>query len=109
MRLVGLFAWAVGAGCAAYPKSAAVPAAITDADVRLAAEKWPDGVTQEKLETGRKLFAEKCNHCHEYPDIRSVEEHAWPPILKRMGKRAGLDDAQIDDVGRFVLVARLRP
>jgi cytochrome c5 len=108
LRFVQLVVATAGVACTLYPKSAAAPTAITEADVQIASSKWPDA-NADSLEAGRKVFVGTCNHCHEYPDVHAVEENAWPPIVKRMGKKAGLTETQIEEATRFILVARERP
>ena len=93
-------------GCG-YPKPGGAPPPLSGADVASAKSRFPDA-TDASLSSGRDLFLAKCNGCHDYPDLSSVAEGAWPKIMGRMGPNAKLDAAQTDAVLRFVLVARAR-
>ena len=91
-----------------FPKTGAVPGALSPAQVTAATGRWPDA-TQPQLEMGRSLFIARCNHCHGYPDIDSIGEDRWPGIMDRMGKNASLDASQRDAVLHFVLASRGAP
>jgi cytochrome c5 len=92
---------------ACYPKAGAVPAPAATADLATASARWPNA-SAEGLAAGRATFIEKCNGCHDYPDVTSIDEAKWPGILARMGKKADLDSAATENVLHFVLVARSR-
>ena len=95
------------AAACGYPKSGAVPDAVAPADVTAAKARWPDADI-DMLAAGRALFVAKCNNCHGYPEIRSIDEARWPEIVGRMGKKAALDQAATESILRFVLTARQR-
>ena len=94
----------VAAGCG-FPPAGAVPPPVTAADADAAKARFPDS-SEASLNEGRDLFASHCNRCHNYPDVRKIEEGRWPDILSRMGKKANLDDSQVRAVLTFVLVVR---
>lgn len=96
---------AIGCG---FPAAGPVPPPLTVADVDTAKTHFPSA-TKESLDAGRDLFAARCNGCHNYPDVWKVDDAHWPEIIKRMGRKAGLDEAQSRSVLSFVLVARSRP
>jgi hypothetical protein len=98
--------WALG--CTLFPKAGNVPEPVSEADVARASAKWPPGVSQESLQAGRAQFMAKCNHCHDYPDLRAIDEPDWPSIVKRMGQKAQLSPQDVDNVLHFILVARER-
>ena len=102
--LVGTLALA--AGCA-YPETAPMaPGPLSPAAVTYAASKWPDA-TPASLESGRSTFLSHCNHCHGYPDVLQIKEERWPQILERMGAKAELTPAQIQEVLHFVVAERI--
>jgi hypothetical protein len=93
----------VAAGC--YPKSAAAPGAVSEANATWAASKWPDS-TPETLAKGHDLFIAKCNGCHGYPDFAPIAEEKWPKIVDRMGNHVDFDDKQKEAVLRFILASK---
>ena len=55
---------------------------------------------------GYSVYVARCNRCHEYPEPASVDEKAWPGVIKRMGDKAKLDPKQRESVLKYVLAAR---
>jgi mono/diheme cytochrome c family protein len=96
---------AIGCG---FPAAGPVPPPLTVADVDTAKARFPN-TSKDSLDTGRDLFAARCNGCHNYPDVWKVDDARWPEIMKRMGNKAGLDEAQSHAVLSFIRVARSRP
>lgn len=94
-------------GCA-FPEAGPLPPPFTPADVDAAKTRFPT-TDKTSLDAGRDLFASRCNGCHNYPDVWKIDDAHWPDIVKGMGKKAELDDAQSRSVLSFILVARLRP
>ena len=92
---------------ACYPKAGALPGAVDPTDIAIANRIWPT-TTPEMLAGGRTTYAAKCNGCHDYPELASIDESKWADIVARMGKKAGLDAAASESVLRFVVVARAR-
>lgn len=104
--VLGLFATsAIGCG---FPAAGPVPPPITPADADAAKARFPNS-SKAALDTGRDLFASRCNGCHNYPDVSKIDDARWPEIVSRMGKKAGLDDVQSRLVLSFILVARSHP
>ena len=64
------------------------------------------GGSAEALARGRQTFTTQCNKCHALPDPNGEGADAWPTILAEMSKRAGLSDAEREDVLRYVISAR---
>jgi len=98
---------ATAAGCG-FPAAGPLPSPITPADADAAKTRFPT-TDKTSLDAGRDLFASRCNGCHNYPDVWKIDDARWPDIVKRMGNKAGLDDAQSRSVLSFILVARSRP
>jgi cytochrome c5 len=96
---------AIGCG---FPAAGPVPPPITPADADAAQTRFPN-TSKATLDTGRDLFAARCNGCHNYPDVWKIDDARWPEILSRMGKKAGLDETQNRVVLSFILVARSHP
>lgn len=72
------------------------------------AEQNP-GAQEGDLERGRELFMTSCGRggfCHKLPTPASRSAEKWPGIMERMAKRAALNDAEEQDVLRFVLAVR---
>jgi hypothetical protein len=94
---------AMGAGC--YPKAGPPPGALSASSVASASTRWP-GATERSLSVGHDLFLEKCNACHDYPDLAAIPDERWPHILDKMARKADLDAGQRDAVLHFVLASR---
>lgn len=88
-----------------YPKAGPVPGPVTPTAMASAQQRWPDA-TSTQLEAGHSLFAAKCNGCHDYPDIDSVPDSRWPSTMKKMGKKAKLNDDETEAVLRFIQASR---
>lgn len=93
----------VFAGC--YPAKGPAPGPVSPATLQAATTRWPES-TSESLETGRAAFLGNCNKCHGYPDVHKVGEGEWPSIVKRMGKKAGLDEGQKELLLHYILAER---
>lgn len=111
-RLPILSALAIVAGSMAvacgFPKTVdGPPPRITVQQVEHEAQAG-SGVTQAYLDTGRDLFAAKCNGCHGYPDIATVADDKWPAIMTRMGKKSDLNADQSQQVLAFVRAAKAK-
>ena len=96
------FAAALGA---CYPPTAAAPGAVSPAGVTWATAKWSDE-SEAKLDGGREIFVANCNRCHGYPAIAKIGDEKWPDLVKWMGGKANLDDAQKQSLLRFILATR---
>jgi hypothetical protein len=92
-------AGAMLAGCGA---TAAPPQPLTAAQIDSAQHRWPD-TTPATLGAGRDLFYAKCNECHDYPKLETIEETRWKKILQVMGPRAKLDQREVESVTRYVV------
>lgn len=104
-RLVPALALAISAAACGFPKTADAPPPLSAGDASAAATRWP-GATPQSLAHGRELFVAKCNGCHGYPDLASIDEARWPAVVDRMGEKADLAAKDREDVLRFVLAAR---
>ena len=80
--------------------SSVIPAMVT-----VAQKRWPDA-SREGLERGQAIFASKCKDCHALPSPKAHTAEAWPAIVGKMGKLAGLDAASAESVLRYVTAAR---
>ena len=78
----------------------ATPAMTASAQAR-----WPDA-TIEQLAHGRVTMMAHCSECHGLAAPRSEVAAEWPKIMQRMAKKAKLEDAQREDILRYVLAAR---
>jgi len=94
-----------GALGACYPPTAAPPGAVSPAGVTWASAKWSDA-NEAKLDGGREIFVANCNRCHGYPAIMKIGDEKWPDLVKWMGGKANLDDAQRQSLLRFILATR---
>lgn len=96
----------VGASTSACgPKAGAAPGPLSMASAELARSRWPDA-SLESLEQGRQLFLTNCHRCHSYPDRTAYTAEEWPALVRRMGRKAHLSDAEATLVLRFVLTDR---
>jgi mono/diheme cytochrome c family protein len=96
----------VGASTSACgPKAGAAPGPLSMASAELARSRWPDA-SVESLEQGRQLFLTNCHRCHSYPDRTAYTAEEWPSLVRRMGRKAHLSDAEAMLVLRFVLTDR---
>ena len=85
--------------------SAAVPE-VSPAMVDHAAKAWP-GADPLQLQRGRALLTSgRCSQCHGQPGPQSAKAGDWPDVVKRMGRKAKFDDAQREDLLRYLLAAR---
>jgi hypothetical protein len=102
-ELLGIVA-AVGLG-ACYPKAGPAPGPLTPASLAAAQSRWPS-TTAASLESGRKVFLDHCNKCHDYPDVTAFSEDKLGSVVPKMGKKAHLTQEETDQVLTFVLVLR---
>jgi hypothetical protein len=93
-------------GC--FPKPGVAPGPLSEVVLASAQERWPDS-SPESLEKGRQIFLASCDSCHSYPDMAYYPEEKWPTIMKRMGHKSDLSDADWALALQFVLVARTAP
>ena len=91
-----------------YPKAGPPPGPLTASTVERAQGRWPDA-TLGSLEAGRSLFLGNCNRCHGYPIPSAYSEERWRKIVPWMGGKAGLSDAEQENVLRFLLARRDDP
>jgi cytochrome c5 len=87
------------------PATAPPPAPLSPAAVVAAKSTWAE-VTEQSLNEGRELFVKSCNRCHGYPDVFSESQAEWPALVQEMGKRAKLDEGQMQLVTHFIIAAR---
>lgn len=55
------------------------------------------------LAAGKTLYENKCAMCHRLYEPREFTPEAWKPILKSMAIKANIDDAQRDQVYRYIV------
>lgn len=91
------------AGC--YPAKGPAPGPVSPATLQAATTRWPES-TSDSLESGRSVFLGSCNKCHGYPDVHKVDEDKWPAVVKRMGKKAKLDQGQEELLLHYILAER---
>lgn len=51
---------------------------------------------------GKELFANRCGACHAAPELEHYTVNQWPSIIKSMKPRAGLTDADMQYVVKYV-------
>lgn len=107
-HLAPALALALTVAACGFPKTADAPPPLSAGDASAAAARWP-GATAESIAHGRELFVAKCNGCHGYPDLASLDASRWPPVVERMAAKSDLAAKDRDDVLHFVLTARERP
>jgi mono/diheme cytochrome c family protein len=93
---------------ACFPKAGTVPGPLSAAALESAQARWP-GTSAEELEQGRQLFLNHCDSCHSLPDRAAYSEAEWPGLVRRMGKKADLKEAERELVLRFILANRSEP
>ena len=59
-------------------------------------------VMTEALAEGKTLFENNCAKCHSLYNPKDFSSEQWQPILIRMQKEAGLDDAQIGSISNYI-------
>jgi mono/diheme cytochrome c family protein len=57
------------------------------------------------LESGRRIYLEKCSRCHVAEPVRDYPAARWPGIIADMGERAKLSEEQHRQVLAYVLAA----
>lgn len=62
-------------------------------------------VDTASLDRGRALAMTTCHECHRqrWPQQKSPEE--WPPYVRKMGRRGGLNSGQIRDLAFYMVEA----
>ena len=88
------------AGGNALPKTTAL-------DVTRAEQLWP-GATAEQLSHGRTLYLGHCTSCHLPVAPSTVSAREWPSHVREMKTRAGLSDAEIRLVERYLVTIASR-
>ena len=99
--LGGVFALA---GCLPPRDHANLPE-VSDRMVTYATGQWADA-TPTQLMHGRDTMLTTCTACHSMPspDHESVAE--WPSVMKSMGHKAKVSDADESAMLRYILAAR---
>lgn len=109
---LGLAAGAAAAGLLLAACGAAfVAPEVSPELVQIGQKRGPDA-TSATLERGRATFVASCGKggfCHGLRSPKSRTEAQWPPIVERMAKKAGLGEAERQDVLRFILAVRDLP
>lgn len=59
-------------------------------------------VMTEALAEGKTLFENNCAKCHSLYNPKDFSSEQWQPILIRMQKEAGLDDAQMGSISNYI-------
>lgn len=101
--VAGILSIAALSGC--FPKAGPLPGPLPSESIARAQSRWP-AATEESLARGRGLFAEHCDNCHHYPELREYSETQWPKIVWRMSKKSGISPDDSERVLHFVLAAR---
>jgi len=55
-----------------------------------------------ELEEGKNLYDNSCGNCHKLYEPKKFTQEEWKPILKRMQKKAKLDDTQITSISNYI-------
>lgn len=104
-----LFALTV-AGCAAEGGSARV---AQDSKGRLppvgAAMAEAVGLKPAQIDEAAKLYTAKCLRCHKSYDPRAYTDKQWQTWMSKMNRKAHLDSAQQDLLGRYLKAVRETP
>lgn len=80
--------------------SGSIPEPTQD-QVQWASIRWP-GTDFKELSEGRELYISKCSGCHGLKDPSNYTEKEWEPLLRKMGKKAKLDDSQYEKIHHYV-------
>jgi hypothetical protein len=96
--LVGL---ALLNGCASLPHA-------EPRDVEVARQRWPE-VSLAQLEEGRDTYVRRCAGCHSLVLPQKLAPDAWPKAVAKMGERAKIDEAERQQILRFVMTLAERP
>jgi hypothetical protein len=78
---------------------------VTPQMAAAAQARWPD-LDQPRLEAARDLYLRRCSACHGLYVPDDYSEREWPERVRKMQKKAKIDDAQRDEIVRFLIAAR---
>jgi hypothetical protein len=97
-------------GCAAEAGSARV---AQDSKGRLppvdAAAAQTVGLNLEQVDEASKLYNAKCLRCHKSYDPRTYTDKQWQIWMSKMNRKAHLDSAQQELLGRYLKAVRDTP
>lgn len=98
------------AGCAAETRSArGVQQSKSILPVVDAATAETVGLKPAQVEESSKLYNQKCLRCHKGYDPRAYTETQWQTWMTKMNRKAHLDSAQQDLLGRYLKAVRDTP
>lgn len=63
----------------------------------------PNEVVVAALEEGKSLMERKCANCHSLFEPKEFKADQWPSILKRMQKKARIDDNETALIQNYIL------
>lgn len=81
---------------AMQPDPVQVPPKIVETNV-------PNEVVVSALEEGKSLMEKKCANCHSLFAPKEFKAEQWPSIMKRMQKKARIDDNETALIQSYIL------
>lgn len=107
MRYLSYTLIVVGMGCLFFGlfgcsvRSGSLPTADQLFQNRLA----PEGTDMDALRRGRALAVTECASCHRFFFPREYSPEEWHRTIRAMGRRASLDQRQINDIDYYYQLA----
>ena len=86
-------------------KKAAVSKPMSPDVLTFAKKRWPD-ITQQDLDSGRRIYTTRCTKCHGMKKIAKRSEKAWIKILRVMTRLAKLTPGEKITLAHYILAAR---
>jgi len=62
----------------------------------------PSNKLTPELAEGKNLYDNSCGNCHKLYEPKKFTQEEWKPILKRMQKKAKLDDTQMISISNYI-------
>lgn len=87
------------AGCAASSDS------LLTAKQLVSSGLASENVDMDALRRGRALAVRECAACHRFYFPKEYSSEEWPKIIRKMGKRMGLDQRDIADLDLYFQLA----
>jgi hypothetical protein len=67
------------------------------------------GLKPAQIDEAAKLYTAKCLRCHKSYDPRAYTDKQWQTWMSKMNRKAHLDSAQQDLLGRYLKAVRDTP
>lgn len=65
----------------------------------------PEDADMDALRRGRAMAVRECAACHRFYFPKEYSSEEWPKIIRKMGKRMGLDQRTIADLDLYFQLA----